>query len=323
MEERVGKVNRILELYERLNKGEIINKKNEASKFNVDTKTIQRDIDELRFYLGENVNSYKDIIYDKKLNGYKISNKGGFEFEDRDIFVLSKILIESRAFSREEMERMLHILRSLCEDKNSIDKMLANDKFNYVPPKHNKNIVDFIWKINYSIRMHREVQVKYKRQDKKIREYNIKPLGLVFNEYYFYVIGEIVGKENNHSIVFRVDRFEEYRITDKKFFPYEDKFKEGEFSKRIQFMYTGELISIQFKFWGDSLEAILDRLPTANIIEQYNENGNTISIIGAEVYGEGIKRWLLSQKEFVEVLRPESYRIEMKETIKRMYDLYI
>ena len=47
---------------------------------------------------------------------------------------------------------------------------------------------------------------------------------------------------------------------------YKDRFKEGEFLNKIQYMYTGELVKIQFKFRGRSLEAILDRLPTANVI---------------------------------------------------------
>lgn len=322
MEEKVGKNYRILSLYEDLNKGEIINKKEAAEKFGVDIKTIQRDIEELRLYFSEDTKNAKEIIYDKKERGYKISSKGGFTFEDRDIYALSKILMEARAFTKEEMDRILHILRTLCDDKKSMDTMLSNDKFHYVPPRHNKNIVDFIWQINKSIRSYREVKVKYQRQDGKIKEYNIRPLGLVFNEYYFYIIGEVVGKEKNSSIVFRVDRFLEYKITEKKFLPYEGRLKEGEFNKRIQFMYTGELISIQFKFWGSSLEAVLDRLPTAKIIDQYEEGGKTITVLKAEVYGEGIKRWLLSQKEFVEVIRPEAYRNDMKETIKKMYDIY-
>lgn len=322
MEEKRGKNYRILSLYEGLNKGEIINKKAAADKFGVDLKTIQRDIEELRLYFSENPKNAKEIIYDKREKGYKITSKGGYEFEDRDIYALSKILMEARAFTKEEMDRILHILMALCEDKKSMDKMLTSDRFNYVAPRHNKNIVDFIWKVNKSINSYREVQVRYQRQDGKIKEYNIRPLGLVFNEYYFYIIGEVVGKEENSSIVFRVDRFLEYKITNKKFLPYEGRLKEGEFNKRIQFMYTGELISIQFKFWGSSLEAILDRLPTAKIIDQYQEEGKTITVLAAEVYGEGIKRWLLSQKEFVEVIRPESYRRDMKETIKRMYDIY-
>lgn len=322
MEDKRGKVTRILSIYERLNKGEIIIKSKEAEKFNVDPKTIQRDIDEIRYYFDNSNLRGIDIKYDRKLKGYKINKKLGIEFADKDIFVLSKILLESRAFTNEEMNRILDILKSLTEDKNKIEKMLLNDKFNYTPPKHNRNIIDFIWDINYSIRMHREVKVKYRRQDNNIREYYIRPLGLIFNEYYFYVIGEIVGKQNNNSIVFRVDRFDKYEITENKFMPYEDKLKEGEFSKRIQFMYTGQLISIQFKFWGDSLEAILDRLPTARIIEEFYENGKKVALINAEVYGEGVKRWLLSQKEFLEVVRPESYRNDIKETIKKMYELY-
>lgn len=322
MIDKKSKVARILDIYERFNEGEIIIKSKEAKRFNVDAKTIQRDIDELRFYFAQANLGDKSIEYDRKINGYKISSKSGYDFGDRDIFVLSKILLESRAFTKEEMDRILNILKALSKDKDKIEKMISNDKFNYTAPRHNRNIIDFIWDINYSIRMHREVKVKYRRQDDNIKEYYIRPLGLVFNEYYFYVIGEIVGRENKHSIVFRVDRFVEYKITEKKFMPYEDKLKEGEFSKRIQFMYTGELMSIQFKFWGDSLEAVLDRLPTATVIEEYYEDGKKIALINAEVYGEGVKRWLLSQKEFLEVVRPESYRNEIKETIKRMYELY-
>lgn len=321
MEFKGDKVNRVLNIYERLNKGEIIVKSKEAERFNVDPKTIQRDIDDLRSYFEEYNDNY--VVYDRKLKGYKIEKKMGYSFADRDIYVLSKILLESRAFSKEEMNRVINILEALGEDQNKLQKMLSNDKFNYTPPKHNRNIIDFIWNVNYSIRMHREVKVRYRRQDNKVKEYYIRPLGLVFNEYYFYLIGEVKGKESNHCIVFRIDRFEEYIVTENKFTAYEDKLKEGEFSKRIQFMYTGELISIQFKFWGDSLEAVLDRLPTAKVIEEAYDNGKKVVLIKAEVYGEGVKRWLLSQKEFLEVVRPESYRNDIKETIKRMYENYI
>lgn len=321
MELKGEKVKRILSIYERLNKGEIIVKSKEAKSFSVDPKTIQRDIEDLRDYFEES-SLNNSVVYDRKLKGYRISKKVGYDFSDKDIYVLSKILLESRAFTKVEMNRILDILKALSDDKNKLEKMISNDKFNYTPPKHGRNIIDFIWDVNYSIRAHREVKVKYRRQDNSVREYYIRPLGLVFNEYYFYVIGEIVGKVNNNSLVFRIDRFEEYEITEKKFIPYEDKLKEGEFSKRIQFMYTGELISIQFKFWGDSLEAVLDRLPTAKIIEEFYENGKKIVLIRAEVYGEGVKRWLLSQKEFLEVIRPESYRNDIKETIRKMYELY-
>ena len=56
-------------------------------------------------------------------------------------------------------------------------------------------------------------------------------------------------------------------------------------------MYTGELLNVKFKFTGTSPQAVLDRLPTAKIVNQL-DNG---LIFEAEVFGKGIKMWLLSQ----------------------------
>lgn len=44
---------RLLSIYERLNKGELIYKTQLANNFNVTSKTIQRDLDDLRAYLAE------------------------------------------------------------------------------------------------------------------------------------------------------------------------------------------------------------------------------------------------------------------------------
>ena len=46
----------------------------------------------------------------------------------------------------------------------------------------------------------------------------------------------------------------------------------------------------------DSVEAVLDRLPTARILEQ-GEKGYLIS---AEVFGRGVEMWLRSQGDWVE-----------------------
>ena len=45
---------RLLNMYERLNKGEVLNKNELAINFGVTNKTIQRDIDDLRAYISEN-----------------------------------------------------------------------------------------------------------------------------------------------------------------------------------------------------------------------------------------------------------------------------
>ena len=81
--------------------------------------------------------------------------------------------------------------------------------------------------------------------------------------------------------------------------PYRDRFKEGEFRKRIQFMYGGRLRSIRFIYKGSSVEAVLDRLPTAQIIAKRPEG----YLISAEVFGDGIDMWIRSQGNMVEVVK--------------------
>lgn len=71
-------------------------------------------------------------------------------------------------------------------------------------------------------------------------------------------------------------------------------------------------------FWGESVQAVLDRFPTAVIVGKEEEK----TIIEADVFGRGIKMWLLSQAELLEVLEPESFRNEMKETLTRMLQNY-
>ena len=61
-------------------------------------------------------------------------------------------------------------------------------------------------------------------------------------------------------------------------------------------MYGGRLEHIRFRYTGPSLEAVLDRLPTAQVLSQ-DETGWLTS---AEVFGKGIDMWLRSQGEWVE-----------------------
>lgn len=72
--------------------------------------------------------------------------------------------------------------------------------------------------------------------------------------------------------------------------PYKDRFNDGEFRKRFQFMYTGELRRITFEFCGSSIEAVLDWLPTAEIARE-----KAVCTVRAETYGDGIDMWLSSQ----------------------------
>ena len=104
--------------------------------------------------------------------------------------------------------------------------------------------------------------------------------------------------------IYRMDRMKSLKVLDEHYYiPYRNRFEEGEFRKRIQFMYGGKLQKIKFRYLGNDIDSILDKLPTAKIISE--EDG--IYTISAEVFGKGIDMWLRSQGKKVEVLDGYKY----------------
>ena len=77
--------------------------------------------------------------------------------------------------------------------------------------------------------------------------------------------------------------------------PSSKRFEEGEFRKRIQFMFGGKLRKVRFKYLGETAEPVLDRLPTARVV---GKEGDAY-IVEAEVFGKGIDIWVRSQGELI------------------------
>ena len=63
-------------------------------------------------------------------------------------------------------------------------------------------------------------------------------------------------------------------------------------------MYGGKLQKIKFKYFGNDIDSILDRLPTARVLSE--EDGKFI--VSAEVFGKGIDMWIRSQGDLVEMM---------------------
>ena len=306
---------RILKLYTKLISEESIVKSQEAEFFQVNPKTIQRDIDELRAFFENQYAeglSDKKLVYNRSLNCYQLQSQNKTTMTDGEVLAVCKILLESRAFCKDDIQKIIQKILNLCISRNnrkSVKELVANELLHYVEPRHGKHFIDSLWDIGTAIQNKRCMNIKYKKQDETIVERKIQPVAIMFSEYYFYLTAFIDGIDkkaefNNPDDIFptiyRVDRIEEYSITDENFsIPYRDRFQDGEFRKRIQFMYGGTLRKIKFRYLGKNVDSILDRLPTAKIIEK-NKNGY---LIYAEVFGNGIDMWLRSQGEYVEVIK--------------------
>lgn len=307
---------RLLAMYAQLAEGKPLYKAREAVKYNCSLRSIQRDIEDLRSFFAdrsETTGVVQELIYDRKLNAYRLVPPLRNLLTNEETFAVLKVLLESRSLTKVELFPILEKLISCCvppDNRRQVTDLIANEKYHYVEPRHKKEILEKMWNLSAAIREHKEIKITYMRQSGDDVSRVLKPVGIMFSEFYFYLVG-FIDKENQlekikfevendpFPTIYRIDRIKEYAVTDRHFnVPYQNRFEEGEFRKRVQFMYGGKLQKIKFWYKGPSVEAVLDRLPTAKIL-QHDGNGYLIS---AEVFGKGIDMWLRSQGDMVEMV---------------------
>lgn len=317
-ETKLDKTPRILGIYSKLMNGYVINKAEEAVNYGVNERSIQRDIDDIRNFIDSDPSMrgiMNSVIYDHSVGGYRLETLYQMRLTNSEILAVCKILLDSRAFTKKEMTEVLEKLIECCVPKQNqklVDDLIKNEEFHYVEPRHKTEFLDILWTLGQAVKDCSYVEISYLRtKDKATVQRKLRPVGIMFSEYYFYLTAFIDDEEvrkdfdvinDSFPTIYRLDRISSIKVLDEHFhIPYASRFEEGEFRKRIQFMYGGKLERVRFEYSGVDIDSILDRLPTA-VIE--SENNGTY-VIRAEVFGKGIEMWLRSQGENVRVLKDE------------------
>lgn len=303
---------RLLEIYADLSQGDVLSKAELSTRYHVSERSIQRDMESLRSFIA-NHNLGQEVVYDYNQKGYRLIQSNPKGLTNDEILAVCKILLESRSLRKDEM---LPILDKLVEcavpaqNQKLIDDLILNETFHYIPPHHDKRILHNLWALGEAVRHQQVLEIEYERmKDHELVKRRVHPVGIMFSEYYFYLTAFLEDKshfENPGDLfptIYRIDRIASFQVLDEHFrVPYRDRFEEGEFRKRVQFMYGGKLQHIKFRYTGPSIEAVLDRLPTARIVEE-DKDGWTVE---AEVFGKGIEMWVRSQGEYVQVIKCNS-----------------
>lgn len=312
------KIGRVLGIYSKLLNGDIVNKREEALRYGVNERSIQRDIDDIRLYFDETESSdgyTNSVIYDRERKGYRLEQIFRMKLTNAEVLAVCKILLDSRAFCKDDMTEMLDKLITNCVPKTNqklVQDLIRNEAFHYVEPRHKTHFLDMLWELGEACRSKKIIEISYQRmKDKSIVKRRLKPAAIMFSEYYFYltafiddpeVQNDFEEKDDPFPTIYRVDRIRKLKVLDETYYiPYRDRFEEGEFRKRIQFMYGGKLQRVRFRYYGPDIDAVLDRLPTAQVLD-YDEKKKCYTVT-AETFGKGIDMWFRSQGDYVEVLR--------------------
>lgn len=310
----MNKAERVLDIYTKLLNGKIVNKEYEARKYQVDSRTIQRDVSDIQCSLrNQNIHTgeIQEIIYDRQKRGYRLNRTGNLK--SAEVLAVCKVMLESRSLVKEELEPIIEKLLVDCETKEEekqVRKLIRNERANYQELHHRKKLLNSLWELETAVAKQRYTIIWYEKlQDKSIVKRKVKPVGLMFSGFYFYLTAfiedidrraEFQNPDDSFPTIYRLDRICDFEVQKDQFYILDrDRFQEGEFRKRVQFMYGGKLQKVRFLFTGLSVEAVLDRLPTA-MIKQVTEEGY---VIEAEVFGKGIEMWFRSQGDDIKHIK--------------------
>ena len=317
------KQSRVLEIFFRGLRGEDLSVQELTNEYNVSTKSITRSINDLKAFLAD----HRELVGNTELR-YSYSDKCYRlymdEFlNDKELFALIEVMIGARAFSRMELLALVDKLKALTtpEDRPKMNELIRKELYHYPEVKHDcESVQDHLWKLVNCITQRKEISIEYYRMDRKWVTHRIRPASVMFADFYFYLIAFRTDGDIEKPYYFRVDRIKQIIVHRKSIDVFDaPSFDEGLLRKRSLLMWPGTLRTIRFEFSGPSVQAVLDKLPTAKIIER--RGGNTY-LIEAETYGDGIKMWLLSQGSWVKVIAPQEFVEEMKREIQNMIAHY-
>ncbi|MDT2600946.1 WYL domain-containing protein [Enterococcus hulanensis] len=308
---------RIMNIFLSLYQGESLSIKESSIKYETSIRTIQRDLATISNAL--HANGLKiQLIISPTSGDYSLKRMD--HISPQELLVLGKILLESRALTKNEIEKVInHILDELSEESSKIIKQsLANELLSYYPLKHQENLLQLIWDFSTYITEQTVLTFTYQKNRGEVVQRKGLPVSLFFSEYYFYVI--LYNPTYKSYLNYRLDRFLDIQSTSEKIkIDHKDRLEDRQLRKKIHFMYAGKEVTFTFRFWG-IIEAALDKLPDSKVIKEYDDNS---VVIEATAYDTGVIMWLLSQGSNVQVLSPPSFVEKVKKEVEDMQKRYL
>lgn len=300
------KIDRLISIIMILNNKERVTAKELSEKFEVSTKTIQRDIDTIEM-AGIPIVSYK-------------GHEGGYG-------IIDSYRVDKASMTKNEIELLKSLLEGINETYKNKEVLSLINKFTAIEVNKGENrnnfIIDFSrWgkngeltdKINIldnAIVKGRYIKFDYGNINGESSNRKIEPYKIIFKALNWYIYGYCTLR--NEMRVFKVSRIKNLESLDEEFISREVRvnnlFKEPEL----------ETIEIIFRVKKEARILLDDNFPTYEII---NENDKNITVKINTPYNNWVYSMILGFGDNIEVLEPKFLREKIINKIKAMNNLY-
>lgn len=274
-----------------------------------------------------------NVTYLKEL-GYDISTDKGYRLMDREFDDAElRILIDSVLFSKSISTRQA---KSLIRKLQDLASTFFNAKVSHVsnlPELHrtsNKQAMYSLDAINDAISERRKISfiynemgIDFKLHPKREEPYIVNPYQIVANNGRFYLIGNYDKYEN--VIHFRIDKMTDVKMLNEKAKPMREvpELAGGlnlpkHMAEHI-YMFGGPSTAVRIKTTESMMTELTDWFGTDFRIIEHKGDEITVRLVCNE---KAMRFWALQYGPYVEVLKPESLRKQIREDIRGMAQKY-
>jgi predicted DNA-binding transcriptional regulator YafY len=305
---------------------------NELTMSELIEKLAQYDIRAERKSVSRDLNSLCDFGYDISLfedrKGYYLRER---DFDKSELCFLIDAVLSSRCITAKKSTELISKLEKQTS-KITAKKLRANRSISDRIKCRNEEFYYNIDKVSTAISENKKITFQYytynvdktKTLKSGGRIYELSPYDLVWNEDFYYLIGNHDKYEDFTH--YRIDRMHNIQITDLQrrkitdIKGYDSQDNTSTYMKKTFRMFGGESTRVEIKFPNNMINAIIDRFGEDAVIHPMDREHFKVR---AEVNaGEGFMSWILQFGDKAEVLEPERIRTEIKNTIERMSILY-
>ncbi|WP_090629481.1 helix-turn-helix transcriptional regulator [Neobacillus massiliamazoniensis] len=298
---------------------QILDKFYEEYDVNVGIKAIRSDLKEL-----EESKLFDVTINQEKDGVEKYYSHQNRLFEIYELRMLIDAVSAAKFISKAETENLISKIEKLTSENQA--KQLKNRILVSESVKSEDHKIKYtIHELHTAISNSQIIQFKYGKYDlnKKFQFnrngefYRVKPYALVWNNDYYYLIGEYLP--NTEIRHYRVDRMRDVTSCNETFVcdPF---FNITKYTEKLFHMYSGEESLIEIEFDAHLINVVIDRFGREVAVRPIGED--TFRISTQAIISDGLVRWLLTWGSDAKVLTPLSLVERMREESEKFYKKY-
>ena len=286
----------------------------------IDTRTIRRNINLLKYKLAYDISTREE-----NGKGYYINRDPETDFEPGEI----RAIIDNFSYANYIVPSIAKEIIKKCKNMQTIyenEKLKDYQIYSVNSKTENAEVIKNIEDISSSIYNNHKIKFeywKYEIKDKLKKQIvsipTVSPFAIIYNKQEFYFIGIKDGQDKFYH--YRLDRMKNVQELNDKITIKKTKSQIKDFAESTVEMFGGKKEEIEAICNNCLLNTIFDTFGKNVTIEKIPGDDENFKLL-VDSNQMGFKMWAMRNIDMVEVIRPEKLRNEMKDIIEKALKKY-